>query len=296
MDAPISLQEICLSAKKLKRNKASAGDSISNEIIKIAVDFCAPHFVRLFNLILSGGVFPKKWAEGFVVPIYKTGGHFDPENYRGICISSCLGKFFTLILNSRFNTLLERYILNECQIGFRRGFRTSDHVLVLKTLIDSYKNKKRPLFACFIDFRKAYDSVWREGLFYKLMQYGCSKNFVRVLLSMYSSVRVAVKLNAGVTPFFTSNIGLKQGCNLSPTLFNVFINDIPELFTPTACDPVHLGDTKVSCLLYADDLVLLSQSDSGLQESLVKLECFVKKWKLKVNLKKSKILIFGSIA
>ena len=76
--------------------------------------------------------------------------------------------------------------------------------------------------------------------------------------------------------------------------FNVFINDIPELFTPTACDPVHLGDTKVSCLLYADDLVLLLQSDSGLQESLVKLECFVKKWKLKVNLKKSKILIFGS--
>ena len=84
-----------------------AGDSISNEIIKIAVDVCAPHFVRLFNLILSGGVFPKKWAEGY-----------------------------------RFNTFLERYnILNERQIGFRRGFRTSDHILVLKTLIDSYKNK-----------------------------------------------------------------------------------------------------------------------------------------------------------
>ena len=213
LDAPISLQEICSSAKKLKRNKSSAGDSNSNEIIKIAVDVCAPHFVRLFDLILSGEVIPKKWAEGYVVPIYKTGGHFDPENYRGICISSCLGKCFTLILHSRFNTFLERYnILNECQICFRRGFRTSDHILVLKTLIDSYKNQKRPLFACFIDFRKAYDSVWREGLFCKLIQYGCRKNFVRILLSMYSSVRVAVKLNAGVTPFFTSNIGLKQGC------------------------------------------------------------------------------------
>ena len=87
---------------------------------------------------------------------------------------------------------------------------------------------------------------------------------------------MAVKLNVGVTPFFTSNIGLKQGCNLCPTLFNVFINDIPELFTLIACDPVHLGDAKVSCLHCADDLVLLSQSDSGLQESLVKLERFVK--------------------
>ena len=88
---------------------------------------------------------------------------------------------------------------------------------------------------------------------------------------MYSSVRVTVKLNAGVTPFFISNIGLKQGCNLNPTLFNVFINDILELFTPIACHPVDLGDTKVSCLLYADDLVLLLQSDSDLQESLISL-------------------------
>ena len=111
---------------------------------------------------------------------------------------------------------------------------------------------------------------------------------------MYSSVRAAVKLNAGVTPSFASNIGLKQGCNLSPTLFNVFINDIPELFISKDCDPMYLGETKVNCLLYADDLVLLSQSESGLQESLAKLECYVKRWKLKINFKKSKVLIFGS--
>ena len=177
--------------------------------------------MKLFNLILSSGVFPRIWSEGYIVPIYKAGSRLDPGNYRGICISSCLGKFFTLILNSRFITFLEgNKILNKCQIGFRYGFRTSDHILVLKTLIDLYKSHKRPLFAWFVDFRKAYDSVWREGLFYKLVQYGCSRNFIRVLLSMYSSVRAAVRLNAGVTPSFASNIGLKQGCNLSPTLFN----------------------------------------------------------------------------
>jgi hypothetical protein len=74
---------------------------------------------------------------------------------------------------------------------------------------------------------------------------------------MYSSVRAAVKLNTGVTPSFASNIGLKQGSNLSPTLFNVFINDIPKLLISKDCDPVYLGETKVNCLLYADDLVLL---------------------------------------
>jgi hypothetical protein len=107
LDAPISVEEIRSSAKKLKGKKASARDSINNEIIKIAVEVFAPYFVKLFNLILSSGVFPRIWSEGYIVPIYKAGSRLDPGNYRGICISSCLGKLFTLILNSCFNTFLE---------------------------------------------------------------------------------------------------------------------------------------------------------------------------------------------
>lgn len=67
----------------------------------------------------------------------------------------------------------------------------------------------------------------------------------------YSSVKAAVKLEQGVTPFFQSCTGVKQGCNLSPSLFNIFINDISSLFS-NSCDPVQLGDSKINCLLYAD--------------------------------------------
>ena len=87
---------------------------------------------------------------------------------------------------------------------------------------------------------------------------------------------------------------MKQGCNLSPTLFNIFINDIPNLFNSKSCDPVKLDDSELSCLLYADDLVIMSESESGLQHCLQKLESYTRKWKLQVNLKKSKILIFGT--
>ena len=67
------------------------------------------------------------------------------------------------------------------------------------------------MFACFVDFRKAYYSVWREGLFFKLINYGCSRKVVTILLmNMYSSVKSAVKLEQGVTPFFQSHIGVKQ--------------------------------------------------------------------------------------
>ena len=92
-------------------------------------------------------------------------------------------------------------IISRCQIGFRKKFRTADHLLVLKTLMEDYKVRRKPIFACFVDFRKAYDSVWREGLFFKLIRNGCSKNFVRITLSMYSSVVTSVKLQNGITPF-----------------------------------------------------------------------------------------------
>jgi hypothetical protein len=113
-------------------------------------------------------------------------------------IGSCLGKFFTLIMNTRLNQFLEvNKIMNKCQIGFRKNCRTTDHLLVLKTIIDCYKSKRKPIFTCFIDFKKAYDSVWREGLFFKLILYGCSKIFMRLMLSMYSSVNLSVKLDKG---------------------------------------------------------------------------------------------------
>jgi hypothetical protein len=99
---------------------------------------------------------------------------------------------------------------------------------------------------------------------------------------MYSSVNLPVKLDKGCTPFFKSQVGVKQGCNLSPTLFNMFINGIPDLFN-SSCDPVQLGKTDLNCLLYADDLILLSESKTGLQNCLTKLESFTKQWKLKIN-------------
>jgi hypothetical protein len=157
-------------------------------------------------------------------------------------------------MNERLNKYLdENNIMSNCQIGFRKNYRTADHLLVLKTLIDYYKSKRKPIFACFIDFKKAYDSVWREGLFFKLILNGCSKRFIRLMLSMYFSYDCSVKLEEGYTTFFRSHVGVKQGCNLSPTLFNLFINDLPDIFD-WSCTPVKLNDTNLSHLLYADAL------------------------------------------
>ena len=113
------------------------------------------------------------------------------------------------------------------QIGFRKGYRTSDHVFVLKSLIDLYTKNDKKVYACFVDFQKAYDTIWRNGLFYKLMKYGFSQKIIFLLKSMYDRVVSAVKVKSGLTASFTHLVGVRRGCNLSPTLLNqlnIFVN------------------------------------------------------------------------
>ena len=293
LDKPFDSTEIYVVSRKLKNNKASGIDSVSNEMIKCCLKFHCKFFVNFFNKLLKSGCFPHCWSDGFITPLHKSGDISDPNNYRGITINSSLGKFFTLLLNSRLTTFLEsNKVIKPNQIGFRKNHRTADHIFVLKTILDSLYQSKKKLYVCFVDFKKAYDSIWRKGLFYKLIKCGLSKTFITILNNMYDKVRSCVKTSEGLTNFFESKAGVKQGCNLSPNLFNIFVNDLPDIFDST-CDPVPLGESLENCLLYADDLLLMSLTENGLQHCLNKLYDYTKIWKLNVNLKKTKVMVFN---
>ena len=173
-------------------------------------------------------------------------------------------------------------------IDFRKGYRTSDHVFVLKNLIDIYTQLKIKIYACFVDFRKAYDMVWRNGLFFKLIKLGISKTFVMLMIDMYSKVSSSVKLHSGLSPPFESSVGVS---NLGPTVFDIFVNDIPEIFDSNG-EPVQLKDCSLNCLLYADDLILLSESKIGLQSCINNLKMYTERWKMSINMKKTNILVF----
>ena len=130
-----------------------------------------PVYVTLFNIVLNTGSIPEKWLIGKIKPIYKIKGDIlDPENYRPISLLSCLGKLFTALLSECLNTYLEENdILNENQAGFRKDHSTIDHIFALHALIEIMKFEKKKLFCSYIDFSKAFDSVWRIGLWRKLL-------------------------------------------------------------------------------------------------------------------------------
>ena len=293
-DNPITEKEIRNAVKNLKNNKSTGLDQISNEMIKYSQHVLLPLLCKLFNLILSSGFYPKSWKEGYIVPIFKSNNPLDPTNYRGITILNCLGKLFNNVLNNRLNTHFENNkIIDNSQIGFSKNNRASDHIYTLKTLIDKYTKNKKKLFTCFIDFKKAFDSVDHQSLLYKLKRAGIGDFLFKLMKDMYTrpDPTARVKIKDQLTEMFKILVGVNQGDPLSPTLFNLYINDIHKYFDE-GCHPVSLGNKQLSCLLYADDLVILSQSKEGLQNACNKLAQFCKDWALEVNLKKSNAMIF----
>jgi exonuclease III len=295
IDNPFQEAEVTKLIKKLKNGKSPAADQITNEMLKSGGTFISKQLTKVVNLVWESGIFPESWARGFIVPIHKKESKADPSNYRGITISSYMGKVFTALINNRITNFLEKNnLIHESQIGFRKGRRTADHIFVLRTIIDYAKSISKRVFCCFVDLSKAFDSVWRIGLFYKMFNHKLGTKVISIVQNMYAKVVACVRSNGKLSNSFSLDVGTRQGCNLSPTLFNMYLNDLPKLLNNPIYNPVRIGNKYASVLLYADDMLLLSYSASGLQKCLNTLNVYCTKWQLNVNRGKTKVLVFNS--
>lgn len=295
LDNPIPLIELTKKIKCLKNKKACGPDGILNEMLKFSSPLMHQAILKLFNMIITVGFFPDKWKENYIVPVFKEGDKFDPNNYRGIAISSNLGKLFCNIINTRLTEfLLENKVINQCQIGFMQDHRTTDHIYTLQMLIDKYVHNidKGKIFGCFIDFKKAFDTVWQDGLLLKLIQNGIGGKLYDIIKDMYNNNRCCVKINEQRTSYFQQAKGVRQGCSLSPLLFNLYINELAVNIEQSKSPGLTLEGKEIKCLLFADDLLLLSPTEEALQESLSILEKYSQTWNLKINTAKSKVMIF----
>ena len=197
-----------------------------------------------------------------------------------------LGKLFCSILNQRLRERVQSLdILHKSQIGFLANNRTADHVLTLRTLIDKYVNcHQTKVYACFVDFRKAFDSVWHDGLLYKPLKINIRGNFCNVIKSLYSNFTSSVRIGNSQTRSFQYTRGVRQGCILSPLLFNLYVKDLAFSFNNMA--------PNSTLFFYADDLIILSRSKVGLQSCFNELSSYCNSWMLRINPKKTKIMIF----
>ena len=209
----------------------------------------------------------------------------------------CVAKIYSSILNARLQKYLEQNkILVDEQNGFRASRSCIDHIFVLVSVLRNRKQLGKDTFLAFIDYKKAFDSVERNLLLYKLAKMGVNGRMYNAISSLYSNPRSRVILNDYETDYFDCPIGVKQGDNLSPTLFAIFINDLASEIKESNIG-INLNvdggpniDYVLSILLYADDIVCLAESEIDLQSILFIIEKWCKKWRLEVNLSKTNIL------
>ena len=296
LDYSISNEELEVGAYILRQGKSPGHDSVSNEMLSCLLKVNPEVIKNLFNALLKNPTIIDKWRISMITPIHKKGAKTNPDNYRGISLLSCFAKYFLAILNHRLlKFVLDNNILSKSQLGFLPGNRTSDALLILHNLIEHYCHKnKRWIFGCFVDFSKAFDSIPRHKLFEKLLRHNISGKFYDCLVNLYTEDQACIKVTNGISHTFTVNQGVKQGCILSPLLFNIFMSDLQEKLEEEENDPTQIAPNEMcSCLIWADDLLVLSQSEKGLQSMLNELYTFSETNGLKANMDKTKIMIFN---
>ncbi len=189
---------------------------------------------------------------------------------------------------------MEHNVMSKEQTGFLPNHRTTDHIYTLHTLINHHVHQKNKdhIFACFIDFKKAFDSIWQEGLYSKILQIGVGGELYDIIKSMYVNNKCGVKIGNKTTDLFIQRRGVFQGNNLSPTLSNMYINELTVLLEQSRTPDLTLNNQEVQFLLYTDDLGFLSPTQQGLQQHLDLLKQYCHNWALTVSFNKSKIMIF----
>ena len=306
-----TLSEVQAAIKKL-RNTAPGADGLNSFLIQKG-EVAAAHL--LHRVILAAwrtGTAPQEWKSALMVPIHKKGSTLDPDNFRPISLSPVAGKVYVTVIHQRIRGLLNSQLLDS-QNGFRPGRGTSEALFSMRKLQELARDFQSPVHAAFVDFRKAFDSVNRDVLWQLLLARGVAPKLVDLIKDLYSGCEARVSANGSTSDPFPMATGVRQGCPMSPTLFNVFMDFLARLVTQRCKDagvqgykvasrisgrllappsPADLS-TAMLLLLYADDLVLLADSAADLNTALRVLEATATEWGMQLNYSKTKVVVFG---
>ena len=294
LTSPFTLSEIKLAIKSQKSSAPSL-EHFSPANCKTLDDQLAPFLLKIFNAILNGEIeFPSAWLSSVFFFLHKKGSMTDPSNYRSLAIENPFLKIFMWLLNFRLTEYVEcNKLLPDLQFGFRKGHSAPSAAFLLQEAIlkgfNSNSKKEKKIFSCFVDFKKAFDSVHRGILFDKLINKGIPSQFAVLVMDILSNIRLHVKSNDSISDSFSSFNGVLQGDPISPLLFSLFIADLPCILKSKG---IGIGNFSFNHILYADDLVLLSNSPEDLQKDLDSLANYCDNNHLTVSIGKTKCLPF----
>ena len=296
----VSVDDVRKAVNKLKKGKSPGVDGITSEMLKCGGECLLEWLRRVCNVCLLNEKVPNDWMRAIIVPIYKgKGDRSDCRNYRGISLLSIPGKVYGRILIEKVRSMTEG-LIGEEQCGFRSGRGCVDQVFVLKQMSEKCVDKNKSLYVAYMDLEKAYDRIDREAMWRVLGMYGINGQLMKAVQSLYEKSEACVRVCREEGDWFEVGVGLRQGCVMSPWLFNLFMDAVMKEVREKAGDVgVMLRDVrqnvewKVEWLMFADDTVLVGDSEEKLERLVQEFGRVCQRRKLAVNVTKSKVMKVG---
>lgn len=278
--------------RESNRKKSAGIDGIPNIVLRNLSDDVIAEYCTIFNNILNNMCFPQSWKISKTIPIKKPKKDGDnPENYRPISLLPNISKIFEKVINERIVDFCEeKNIIPDNQFGFRKEHGTVHAInkFVSDTLWHFQKDEVTG--ACLIDLKKAFDSVWLDGLIYKLLKFEFPPHLVRIIYNMINGRQFLI--NDGVTtldtPFSIQN-GLQQGTINSPVLFSIFISPLLKI--------EKLCSNRNYTLAFADDLIIYTSGkkiqniNEQLQNMFDVVRTFTSNWGIQINTEKCETIL-----
>ena len=307
MSNPPSEEEIIEAIDKLKRNKAGGSNGILPELLKSSGAAIIEYIKDLFDTVCIEEQVPQERRDATLIPIPKKGDLSHCDNRRGNSLLDVLGKALAKVIQCRLQEVVEE-VLPDSQCGIRQGIRCIDMIFCVEQLVEKSVEHNTTTCMLFIDLRKVYDTVLRQGLWYCLEKYGIPPRMGNITKSFHEGMQTSVSMNGEMTPEFEVRNGLRQGCTIAPTLFNLYFNAVVNAWRDR-CKPIGIDilyklggklvgertrkpeTTVLTEFLFADDAAAVCSTREDIEKTAKILDATTHEWGLTMSFPKTKLLV-----
>lgn len=290
MGATIMEEEFEKALRDLKGKKAPGVDNIPGELLKKSGDKLKKELYNLVCNIYKTGELPKDFVKCIIVPIPKKSNARSCQQYRTLSLVCHASKIVTRIIMKRIEKQIDEN-LSDDQFGFRKGVGTREAILALRQVIEKQMKKGKPTFLAFVDLEKAFDNVNWNVLFSILRQTGINFRERRLVYNIYKQETGIVCCgNKEETAHIRK--GVRQGCSLSPCLFNIYVQKAIDRVREEFVTGVNIHGDKVDMIRFADDIALITENEEDLQKILCKMDKIMEEeFNMRINANKTKVLV-----
>ena len=285
-------EEMTKAIKSLKRGKGRGPDAIPNEVLIESDTITREVHRKMMNHVLAASEVPEQWKDGNLKRIYKGKGVKGKcSNERGITLASNVGKIFERLINNR---VTQRIDITDAQAGGTKNRATTDHILILKEIANITKTRKKPLTLVFLDVTKAYDKAWLDGIMYVLQKRGIKTKLWKIIKDLNTNLTTSINTKHGKTRKIKITDSIRQGGVLSVTLYALMMDETNKALKQTNLGIEIPGSgTKIPCLLWMDDVVLLEETEKRIQRALEITNHTSLKYHIEYGMPKTKYLTVG---